>query len=701
MSDQPKVTAAVDEQGALSRELSDFLIQFSIALHRYGMYPAGHPSLGPTVDYLMNHLTDLVANIGTLSLGVARTQLVIEGVATDPKNAVLKDLASRLHRHHIGAITFRRETTHMEVHELLEMIAVDPDRSGKPIGLDPNIHKPIWDHIRMFPVTYDRLRLVAEEFADKDEATRSARTRAAQLWIGLARAAIAADSASVDMLDDDEAEQTDPSVVAHAIDSHGREDAYDQVIVGYMLQIADELKAGRSPESTHLKKRVSELVSTLDKDTLGHMLTMGGDRGQRRQFLLSASEGMAVDAVVDLVQAASQSGEQTVSNSMLRMLQKLAQHAEHSSGRRARVAESSVREQVASLIRNWTLSDPNPDQYRDVLERISTTAPVFAVAVEQQYIPEAERIFQMSLELDTTGDAVERAIDTLLAQDRANWMLDRAKEADAPTARKVLLDRIASIDEITKVTHDERLDIYLLDTQIEHLGIEAADPMIDGLITTESSHTRRLLIDRILGLGHEAGPALASRTDDKRWYVRRNMLSMLSELSHLPPGFDPMKYANDPDSRVRREAFRIILREPETRDRGICLALADHDDHNVRLGLTGASKGCPDAAVPLLIARASQGANTDQRVTAIRVLAGTGSPQALETLITLAMPRRRSLLGLKAPAKSREYLAALSALTQYGDDPRVRNLLARAGQSRDPDVARAALGTDASGDHTT
>jgi hypothetical protein len=207
-------------------------------------------------------------------------------------------------------------------------------------------------------------------------------------------------------------------------------------------------------------------------------------------------------------------------------------------------------------------------------------------------------------------------------------------------------------------------------------------------------------MDRILGLGWEVGPALAVRATDKRWFVRRNMLSLLSELTHLPPGFDPMKFASDPDGRVRREAFRILLREEDTRERAICMALADSDDHNVRLGLTTAAKSCPQSAVPLLVSRATGGANTDQRVTAIRVLAATAEPQAIDTLLAIAAPRRRSLLGLKSPAKSKEYLVALSSLKNFGADPRAREVLARAARSRDPEEVEADLGTPGDEDAT-
>lgn len=703
VTDGSETAAPQGRQTALSHELSDLLIQLSIGLHRYGMYPEGHPSLAPTVDNILNRFTDLLQTQNTLSLGVARNQLVIEGVATDPKNPVLHDLAQRLHRHHIGAITFKAGIGHAELHEMLRVVSVDPDRSDNPIGLDPRYTQPIWPHLRIYPLTYDRLRLVDEEpSGDETEQSRSTRTRAAQLWVGLARAALAAGQVQAgedwahDGTHDEAHDEADPEVVAQAIESHSRETAYDQVIVGYMLQIADELKAGTTAESATLKRRISGLVSNLDQSTLGDLLEMGGDCTQRRQFLLSASEGMAVDAVVDLVQAASSTHEQTISNSFLRMLQKLAQHAEHDTGRRRIEAETSVREQIASLIRGWSLTDPNPDAYSLALQRMAAANPIFQVAPEQRFLPEPERVIHMALELNVTGDTVERAVDAMIERDRHRWMLDEVQTADSPLAAKAILDRVASLDEIAKLLERENVDADLLDQLLAHAGLSAADVMLDALIASESSHTRRPLISLIVGLGPDVGPHVMRRLENSQWFVRRNMLALLSELPELPETFDAMDYIDDAHGRVRHEALRILLRDDDTRERAICVGLADTDDHNVRLALTAAARDCPAAAVPLLVSRATSGSKRDQRVAAIRVLGATASREALEAFLRIAAPHK-TLLGTKPPAKSPEYLSALAELTQFADDPRVRKVLAVAAKSRDGEIARAALGERRSG----
>lgn len=684
---------------SLSRELRDFLIRFSIALHRFAMYPDDHPSLAPTVEQVVGLLGDLLYAKPTLSLGVARTQLVIEGVATDPKHPVLLELAARLHRHHLGALAFERGVVPDELHEFLRLVAQDPDHGQGPVGLDPEFRKRRWPHVTAYPLDYERLRFMEGEAPlDETEQARATRTRSAQLWLGLARAALAAGQADEALSEEEEEElvNASPEAIARAIDDRGRDSAYDQVIVGYMLQIADELKSGQTQESSALRKRVSDLVSTLDRRSLGRLLTMGGDATQRRRFLLSASEGMAVDAVVDLVEAASTAGGETVSHSLLRMLQKLAQHAERG-GRRRALADESIRDQIRSLVQGWSLRDPNPGAYGKALQRMSLASPVFVASSEAQFAPEPRRLVEMGLELDSVGEPVQRAVDTLVNRGELPWLLETLRFAYAPTAVDALRRRVARPDQIAAVLADEPIDYALLDELIAAVKVEAADPLLDALADAEAASTRRALIGRLTALGPGIEPAIVKRLEDPRWYVVRNLIGLIAELPRLPTQFDAWAFLKHADGRVRREAMRLLLRDAATRDRAVVAGLRDADDHMVRLALTVAAERCPEGAVPLIVTRAVSGGNTDQRVTAIRVLGATSDAGARTALLQLTAPRR-GMFGPKPPAKTPEYLAALAALQRHADDPRVAAALADAQRSKDPDVARAAGGIRAEGE---
>ena len=351
---------AEKKQAALSRELSEFLIEFSIAVHRFAMYPPGHPSLAPAVENVVGRLAVLFEDRRSLAIGVAHRQLVIEGVTTDPRHPVLSDLARRLHGHELAAVSFSKGTNTREVEGLLQLLAKGSERGGDPVGLLPRDQIPSWEHARIFPVGYEQLELkgeTGEEGKGMDRAT--------QLWLGLAQSALASDEPL-----DPEATH-DPGSLARTIGGHQQEAAYDQVIVGYLLQLADELKSGGGRESEKVRRRVSTLVSELGDETLSRLVEMGGDKAQRHQSLLDANQGLAVEAVVKVVRAAADAGAQTISTSMTRLLSKLAAHAEKGGERVRGQADTALRENVEELIADWRLADPNPDQYTTVLDAMA------------------------------------------------------------------------------------------------------------------------------------------------------------------------------------------------------------------------------------------------------------------------------------------------------------------------------------------
>jgi len=71
--------------------------------------------------------------------------------------------AQRLHEHHVGAVKFVRGIGRDELASALAALAIDPIRSTKPIGLDTGRAGELWQHVRFFPLTYDRLQLIEDE----------------------------------------------------------------------------------------------------------------------------------------------------------------------------------------------------------------------------------------------------------------------------------------------------------------------------------------------------------------------------------------------------------------------------------------------------------------------------------------------------------------------------------------------------------
>jgi len=674
------------DRATLSRDLADFLIELSIALHKHAMYPEGHPSLAPAAAGVTRRAGLLLLDRATLSLGVARQQLVIEGVATDPKHPVLAELAARLHRHHLGAVTFRRGVEPGEMASVLKTLAVDAERSGQPLGLGPPERLRAWTRVQLHPLTYERLELV-----DDGAAASERGARAAQLWVGLARAALTAQAG------DDRPTPTEPAVIARAIDEHPHTDAaaYDQVIVGYLLQIADELKTAGSTEAVALRRRTSRLIRALKPETLQRLVEMGGDFVQRRQFVYDATDGMAVDAVLEILQAAAESSHQTISHSLVRMLSKLAAHAEGGVAEVRPQADAALRDQVRRLLQGWTLADPNPDAYGAALQRMARAAPEGGAPADGAHSTEPDRIVAMALEVDAVNAHVLAAADRVVREGRLGHLLDAL--ADVPEAQGAapeLWARLATADVVRQLAMQEPVDFKTLERLVPRVGLPAAPPLLDALAAAEARGVRRGLLAQLVKMGAEIAPVVIARLEDPRWYVTRNMLALLEDLSPLPPGFSAAAYLRHQDARVRWQAVKVQVKLPAGRDDALALGLQDSDPRTLRLalGLAVALQSCPDGAVPTLAGRAiDRTLPPDVRSLAVRALGYARAPAALAVLLRLTSGGRTLFGREKLPPKSAELLAALAGLASgWRRDPRALAVLRRAAASGDPDIRAAA-----------
>ena len=697
--------AAPVEQGALSRDLADFLIELSIALHKNAIYPEGHPLLDGAVAGIERRLGPLLESRGTLSLGVARHQLIIEGVATDDANPLLRELAGKLHRHCLGAIRILRGVTHDELNDVLRAVGEDAWRTGRPLGApgEGAVHQ--WPHVRLYPLTYAQLELLDDNdpaLAGRDDPAAAeggatlARTRGAQLWIGLARAALASEHTDAGPREDGQGEapppSTDPVVVARAIDEHTKDVAYDQVVVGYLLQIAEELKTKRGKEAASLQRRISRLVSTLRPETLRRLLDMGGDLPQRRRFVLDASQGLAVDAVVELVQAAADTSKQTISHSMMRLLSKFALHAEQGAVTTRPQADVALREQVQTLMQGWELADPNPDAYRRALEGLSRAAPVIETS-EQAFPPEPERLLQMSLELGLLNDALLRAAELYVARGRLPQLLGLLDAAPPTAARDATWAHVATPELLRTLAAEPAPDFALLERLACRAGYAACGPLLDA-IEDADERTGRALADVLAAIGPDAAEAVAARLAAARWRTQRILLATLARLGASAEGVAAAArdYAHHPSPEVRREAVQLLLATPAERGAALRAAVGDTDPRIVRVALKEALAGCPVEAVAVLQGRAEEEElPAELRALAVRVVSASGAPGIADWLVSLVTGRRRLLGGVRLAAKSPEMLAALEALAgRWRGHEGVAPVLEAARSSADLELRRAA-----------
>jgi hypothetical protein len=645
------------------------------------MYPLGHPHLQESTERFVNRLEALLAPRDTLAIGIARHQLIVAGVATDPRNALLSDLARRLHRHRIATLRFERGISLQEIDDLLAALAADPQGDNGPFGLRPGAGSA-WIHLKVQPPELNRLFLQEEE-ADDD----APETPGGALWLGLAHLALSADGSPTDTAED-------PLVVARAIDAQPEQVGYDRVVLDYLGQIADEMSGRQGAWEPRVRERVSRLVTSLKPETLRRVLEAGADHSERRRFALTASEVLAVDAVIEVVEAAAATTGQAISHQLLRLLHKFAHHAEQGPERGRAEAESMLRRNVAQLITDWNLEDPNPGEYTAVLDGMVRQAPDDAGVMEEDRLDcEPALVLQIALETDCGGPRVYAALDTLVGAQRIPEVVGVLRDAPlAGTATaNALWRQVATPARLRLELSLPRLDFSTIESLVSHLGALAVDPLLDLLEQATDRSVRARTLQLLATIGPPVAPVAAARLKNAPWFVQRNLLALLRMLKVWPAGFSAVTYARHPDLRLRREAYKLLLEFPEHRASAIMHGIGDENLEIVTLVLRAAVDDCPpDALRAVERFMIDWRRPAELRAIAVRALGRANGPHALAQLLDLAGTRRH-FFGWRIEAKSPVVLAAVSVLARnWGGHPQVVGLLREARDHDDPEIRLAA-----------
>jgi len=578
-----------------------------------------------------------------------------------------------------------RGATLEEVELVLTALSEDPQKGDGPIGRRLNKVGP-WDHIRLRAMGFDKFTL-QKSGASGPVTEGSAAERDA--WVELARLALSTEPG------DEATEDADPLVVAQAIGQKAGEVAYDRVVLGYLSKVAEEMSGRKNAGEDQLGQRLSRMIGALDPHTLRRLLETGADLAGRRKFALNASQILAADAVMEVVEAAAQATNQTISHNLLRLLHKLAHHAEEGAVEVRVEADRALRNNVARLIGDWELKDPNPTRYTAMLEGMVRSSPD-EPAVGGENACDPEIVVKMALELGCIGPAVYAAANGLLARKELARIARLLETMPHTAASEALWGHVATQERLEAELQAIPMDHEAVAILVKRIGREAANSLFDRLASADDRSTRATILKQLMILGPAVGSLAVARLAGAPWYVQRNILVLIGRLGQWPEGFTPMSYAENADARIRREAIKLLLESPGHTTHAVLLGLRDADDGIATMAATTALESCPPAALPLLERiTVDPERSPDLRAITLRILARTRAPEALRLLLALAMTRR-IWFARGLASKSPLLLSALSALaSHWGDDPSAREVLSLARQHADPEI-RAAAGAGSS-----
>jgi len=649
----------------LPADVRALLTELARALHRQAMYPPEHPALRGSSVALAGLVNEVLDDIPEIPIRVGRNQLAVQGALSDPSNPALASLANQLHRHHVASLALSREIEPDEIADLLAVLSADEHQdAASPLS------EKAWPHVRITFLQYDRLTL--------DERRSLPAGELGGVWLALANSALADDGL-------DPTEATDPNRLARDIEARCTDDIYARSVMQNLLEVERAIE-GSPGENSELQELASNLVASLDPAALRSLLHRGTNTTERRQLLAGASNSLEAGALVKLLREVAELDDCEIPPSVWLMLTKLARHAEQGLPDRRSHASEVVRKEVLELLANWDISGSTPSDYASVLEAMSADRPAETAhsAGSSRTSVEAARVLQMGIEVERVEGPALEGFSEMVREGAIEELLDVLEEAPAENqAVRELRAQLERPEILASLLGRAPLDFDVIDRLIALLGVAAAPPLLDSLAESESRAVRSQLLRRLADLGPGIGPDVVQRLDDERWFVKRNLLSLLEGLGRSPEGFTAAPHLEDENEGVRLATIKLLLREPPERARAIAAALQCDDSRTVILGLLAARGDLPEDQVGRIVALALAEENSREvRVHAIRALKEVRSDVALEALLQIARGRRRWTLrrrGAGRSAVAREVLAVLAST--WGDDPRAKRVLRRARHS--------------------
>lgn len=651
----------------LARDLAGFLTAFAAALQRAQMYPEGHPTLDRAVDQMLGVLAPMLAERPAAAFAVAPTQIFVGAAASDPEHPLLREMAGRLFRRNVGSIRLARGITRQEAVATLVVLTRD--------GSDLLPHRS--SHVEVEPLNFAGLTLDAPE----RDSTEGSGMSGAAIWPALARAILGEGSFSG-------GDPASPEQVATAFEAQPATRARDGAVIQYFHEAAEASRDRAAPQAQQIRRQVTVLLEQLRPETIERLLRRDRDETGGHRLVHDLAGLASVAGTLGVIRAAAATLGREISLPLDRLISKLARHAEQGPATSRHLAEDQFFAVVADLLASW--GSPG----RTLIEPVDHLPPplVPGLSGPEAYRSDPMRLLTMQLDMGALDQAAERVVGVLVSRGAVRPLVDLlgrlpADEGLAGSYRPLVVrpETLAALLSATPV------DVEPVELLAPEVGPAAIPLLLDALASAEERSVRRRLLQLLAHFGNDVVPEVTRRLPGGPWYFQRNLLRLLQMLPDPPEESLAVEYSRHPDARVRVEGFRLLMRHPQARARGIVEGLSDPDISGVRVAVMAAGEDCPPAAAPLLL-RGLQERRIEPGLvpSAIRALGPMVEiPEVVDVLLSYA-GRKLPLLGWRVAAKSKESLAALAAMARHWhEDPRCALLLAKARRHPDSEVREA------------
>lgn len=658
--------------------LGDAIIELNTSLRNVQIYPHDHPSVERSLDRVVIPLNRLFELRPEIKIGIAKDTLIIDEYYLDKKNPVYREFAERLSSLGISFITFFDGLTKDEIYRFHSFLvdASDLDTEEK---ISTCLKHQSLKHIKLNFVDYG-------VFTFDVGATGDANNKE-HVWESYVYALLKGKSLGKDQLN--EISRIEPENLAGLLNTGNveglNEESYNRVIATYLRTSSEGSFSGER------LKRLTDFIMQLNPDIKKQFLSEAMKGFSRDTVSFQQALGdVSVDTAINLLQVVS---EQRIAlpealRNLLEAFSKIEKHVEMTQqhfGDSCMVDDILLSPDVTNFLKEGDFRAFVTEKYEKEIQKVlqfdlskrnwQKTGDLFEACESRAF---EEHFSYILLELVTAGVLGDQEIveHVPILREQGRHFVKTGQYAEALHVIKGLKDFVRETFAHIQVTVFEhfhapefvsdiiasfralgRLKREEATALCDYYGEGMVPSLIDALIEEESAATRRFLILLITRFGKHAASEAVRRLEDDRWYVKRNMLTILAACG----GKEVIQYVktccNDDNPKVVFEAVKCLLEKGDRFGVEIVMQqLGSHSKEHVNQAISLVGTYRIKAAVPVLIEmlRKKEITKTDylDKIRVVEVLGELGDPKSIEALRNLAS--LKSILFKSAVEKLKE-----------------------------------------------
>lgn len=571
------------------RYLIHALIELQLAVRKLSLYSASHALVPGLMNTLQKHFDAIFKFSETVSLGVAKDEILYQGAPLTKDHPVIRELSRSLNQLNIAGLTFRKGLSKEELLSFLKLFSesrgLAQEEKEDLLSRWQNQSPSISLKLVSFGSAIKRQK--ADDPTGGEEKTTAAR----EVWRGLAKQLTPQNPNEGDL---------DPAQLAELVNQLHEQDpstaqSYEITIFDYLNDQARR-QAFTEERFVEFNRQLNVFLSNLRPDVRERIYKMGLEEtqegGTRIEGLL---EGLPEPVLMEILNQVQVSG-QGVSGPMFSLLQKFMNLSDRDGKLKELLASKleNSKDLLEDLMVDRSDRQYYPSSYRSLLDEEFAVKPsseqagardldeegtthhfglVLLELLEDHTISttQYEGIVQAVLDLLSAAKKEEKSAGLL--QDALSILMRRLGGA-AGEERRFFLEQIKKFmrPEILgglarkrpEAGEDASTDVFQFLKDL--MGAEMVPVLLDTLEEEDNLSARKRLLEMIVQFGTDVTPLALQRLQSPKWYVVRNMLVLLRDLNAKEALDRIAQHARHESPQIRLVALQALEKMGENTD---------------------------------------------------------------------------------------------------------------------------------------